>query len=68
MDRDPGKVTAFNGNPGDWSGTPASGACAIALPASAPARIVAARSLLADDNEIPHASSINIDARSFEHV
>src|SRR2546430_4427598 len=29
---------------------PASGACAIALPASVPARIVAARSLLADDN------------------
>jgi hypothetical protein len=43
---------------------PASGACAIALPASAPARIVAARSLLADDNEIRHVSPIHIGARS----
>src|SRR5207248_10461952 len=48
----PGMPSASEGN-----AQPASGACAIALPASVPARIVAARSLLADDNEIPHASS-----------
>src|SRR6266403_187930 len=64
-----GPVMAASIAPGMPSGSegnaqPASGACAIALPASAPARIVAARSLLADDNEIPHASSINIGARS----
>jgi hypothetical protein len=46
---------------------PASGARAIALPASAPARIVATRSLLADDNEIP--CELNKYWRAFfEHV
>jgi hypothetical protein len=43
---------------------PASGACAIAFPAGAPASIVAARSLLAVDNEIRHARSIYIGAHS----